>query len=421
MTPRERVKKTLNHIEPDRIAVDFGGTDVTGMHVSIISKLRAELGLSGVNKRVKVTEPYQMLGELDEELRRALSIDTISVGNPVNIFGFENTDWKSWCTFDGTEVLVPGKFNTEPDENGDVLMYAGGDKSYPACARMPKGGFYFDSIDRQKPIDDEGLRLEDNLEEFGLLCDTDIEFYKRQVDNLYANTDYALVGSFSNTSFGDIALVPGPMLKNPSGIRGIEEWYISTVSRKGHIYRIFEKQLEIELANLQRIFEAVGSKVEVVLVSGTDFGAQDSQFISTAMYRELYKPFHTEINKWMHDNTEWKTFIHTCGSVFDLTGEFIEAGFDILNPVQISAKRMEPVSLKKEFGEDIVFWGGGVDTQRTLPFGTANEVYREVIRHCEIFAPGGGFVFNTVHNIQCNTPIENVLAMFRAIKDFCGC
>ena len=420
MISRERITRTLEHKEPDKIPIDFGGTDLTGMHVSIISKLRQQLGFSDSENRVKVIEPYQMLGEIDEDLRAALGIDTIALLNPVNVFGFENNQWKPWKTFDGTEVLVPGKFNTVPEANGEVLMYAEGDKSYPPCAKMPKNGFYFDSIERQKPINDQNLRLEDNTEDFNLLSEADIDFYKEQVGHLCSYTDYAIISSFSNTSFGDISEVPGPMLKDPKGIRGIEEWYISTLSRTEFVYSIFEKQLEIGLANLKRLYEAVGNKVDVVVITGTDFGAQNSQFISTEMYCKLYKPFHLAVNDWIHDNTGWKTFIHSCGAIFELIPEFIDAGFDILNPVQISAANMDPGSLKKEFGQEITFWGGGVDTQKTLPFGKPDEVYRQVTSLCESFAPGGGFVFNTIHNIQCNTPIENVMAMFKAIKDISG-
>jgi uroporphyrinogen-III decarboxylase len=136
-----------------------------------------------------------------------------------------------------------------------------------------------------------------------------------------------------------------------------------------------------------------------------------------AAYRELFKPFHKRVNDLIHSRTRWKTFIHSCGSVFDLLPEFIEAGFDILNPVQCSAAKMDPRTLKKEFGRQIVFWGGGVDTQRTLAFGKPDEVYREVRERIEIFNEGGGFVFDAIHNIQGPTPLENIQALFRAIRD----
>jgi uroporphyrinogen-III decarboxylase len=153
-------------------------------------------------------------------------------------------------------------------------------------------------------------------------------------------------------------------------------------------------------------------------VSGTDFGAQNNLFISEDSYRDLYKPFHKAVNDWLHEKTRWKTFIHTCGSVVKLVPDFIEAGFDILNPVQTSAAGMDPTELKERFGEQIVFWGGGVDTQKTLPFGTPEEVRREVGQRLEIFGKGGGFVFAGIHNIQAGVPAENLITLFEAIRKY---
>jgi uroporphyrinogen-III decarboxylase len=162
---------------------------------------------------------------------------------------------------------------------------------------------------------------------------------------------------------------------------------------------------------------AVGDKFQVVFVSGTDFGTQRGLFCSLDSYRRLFKPFHRAVNDCIHRRTCWKTFVHTCGAVAKLVPDLIEAGFDVLNPVQCSAEGMDARQLKKEFGRDLVFWGGGVDTQTTLPFGAPEDVYRQVRERIDIFAPGGGFVFNSVHNVQSNVPLENMLAMFRAIRD----
>jgi hypothetical protein len=226
------------------------------------------------------------------------------------------------------------------------------------------------------------------------------------------------VGNFGGTSFGDIALVPGPMLKHPKGIRDMAEWYMSTVSRRDYVYRIFERQCEIALANLEKIYRVVGNRILIMLAVGTDFGQQNGPFISPGAYRDLYKPFHKQVNDWIHQHTTWKTLIHSCGSVRALLEDFIDAGFDILNPVQCSAAGMNPVELKKGYGDRIVFWGGGVDTQRTLPFGTPEEVRAEVRERIRSFAPGGGFVFNPIHNIQAGTPIENVLAIYETLKEY---
>lgn len=415
MNSRQRVLKALNYESTDRVPVDLGGTLCSGAHVSVIASLRQALGLDKPGEPVKVVEPYQMLGEVAADLREPLGIDVVNLPGPKNMFGFKNTDWKPWQTFDGTNVLVPARFNTEPEPNGDILMYPQGDKSVPASARMPKGGFYFDSIIRQKPIDEARLNPADNLEDFALIGDKDLKYYEQKANELYENTDLAIAAGFGGTAFGDIALVPAPWMKDTKGIRDIEEWYISTVSRRDYIKEVFAGQTEIAIRNLERIYQAVGNKVHVVFVDGTDLAAQNTLFCSPDGYRELYLPFSRKVNDWIHAHTKWKTLKHCCGGCEPLIEGFIEAGFDILNPVQTSASRMDPQHLVDNYGGRIVFWGGGVDTQHTLPFGTPDEVREQVAERVKIFSRKNGFVFNTIHNIQCNTPVENVLAMFEAL------
>jgi hypothetical protein len=415
MNSRQRVIAALNHQPADRVPVDFGGTVLTGAHISIISQLRRKFGLSA--KPVKVSEPAQMLGQVDAELADAVMSDVVYLAGPANVFGFEQTRWKPWRTFDGTDVLVPEKFNTEPSEDGSILMYAQGDKTCPPSARMPKGGFYFDAIIRQKPIIESLLKAEDNLEEFAVLDDKTLAQWQKNADELYRNTDRAISTGFPGTAFGDVFLVPAPFLKDPKGIRDIEEWYISTITRQGLIREIFDRQAEIAVENLKLLYQAVGEKVQMVFICGTDLAAQNSLFCSPQTYEELYAPYHKRLNDWIHRNTGWKTMKHCCGACEPLIGSFIKAGFDVLNPVQCSAAGMDPQTLVEKYGEDIVFWGGGVDTQKTLPFGTPREVYEEVKQRIRIFSQKNGFVFNSIHNMQCNTPIDNVIAMFEAVKD----
>ncbi len=416
MNSRQRVQKALNHEQPDYVPLDLGASAVTGMHVSAVYQLRQALELDPPGTPVKVVEPYQMLGEIDERLQEALGVDVVGLGGRRTLFGFENKDWKPWTLWDGTPVLVPGAFNTEPEPNGDILMYPEGDKTAPPSGRMPKRGFYFDTIVRQEPIDDSRLRVEDNLEEFGPISDDDLEYFAREADRLYRDTDKAILANFGGTAFGDIALVPAPWLKYPKGIRDIAEWYISTKSRFEYVYEVFRRQCDIALANLARIHDAVGDRVTAVFVTGTDFGTQHGPFISLDCYRRLFKPFHQRVNQWIHEHTSWKTFIHSCGSVISFLPDMIEAGFDILNPVQCSAAGMDPVTLKQRFGDKLTFWGGGVDTQKTLPFGTPEQVRAEVQSRLAIFGQCGGFVFNTVHNVQANTPVENLVALYTTIR-----
>jgi len=414
---RRRLQAVLEHKTADQLCVDFGAGGQTGMGVCAVHRLRKVL-LGEEDYRVKVTEPYQMLGEIDEDLRGALGLDVVGVSPRCNMFGFENTEWKPFrMPVDGTEVLVPGQFNYTKDDNGDLLMHPQGDTSVAPCAKMPKHSYFWDAVNRQQQIDEDNLNYLDNCEEFGLLSEADIAHFKRQVDWYYENTDAGIYLTIPGVAFGDIALVPAPFMKHPKGIRDVEQWYMSTAMHPDYVYKVFEHQCEIGLKNIRMLAEAVGDKVQVAFVSGTDFGTQRGLFISPQAYRELYKPFQKAINDQIHKLTNWKVFIHSCGSVYELLDDFVEAGFDVLNPVQCSAEKMDPASLKKEYGDQLVFWGGGVDTQKTLPFGTPDEVYREVRQRIDVFGQNGGYVFNSIHNIQSNVPTKNLLAMFRAIND----
>jgi uroporphyrinogen-III decarboxylase len=414
MTPRERLIRALNHREPDRIPVDFGATAVTGMHVSCVIGLREHYGLD--KRPVKVHEPYQMLGLIEEDLKRVLGIDVEGVFAVETLFGFRNENWKPWRMDIGTEVLVSGHFKVTKDANGDTLIFPKGDLSAAPSGRMPKNGFFFDTIVRQELIDEAKLNPEDNIEEFGPISEKDLQYFD-EASRQAAETGRGVIATFGGTAFGDIALVPAPFLKTPKGIRDIEEWYISTLTRQPYIHSVFEKQTEFALANLAKIKARVGDRVQAVFICGTDFGTQQSTFCSVNTFRSLYMPYYKRVNDWIHKNTSWKTFKHSCGAVETLIPSMIESGFDILNPVQCSAAGMEPKTLKKKYGGDIVFWGGGVDTQKTLMFGTPGSVREEVLRRCEVLGKGGGFVFNAVHNIQANVPMKNVVAMFETLKE----
>jgi hypothetical protein len=417
MSGREIVQKTLNHRQPDRIPVDFGGTAVTGMHVRCVAALRSHYGLE--KKPVKVHEPYQMLGWIDDDLKEVIGIDVEGVFPPETLFGFRNENWKTWKMPDGLDVLVPGDFNTTTDENGNTFLYPKGDLSAPPSGVMPQGGFFFDAVIRQEPIDDSKLNPEDNVEEFGPVTAEDLAYFKKETQRA-ATTGRAVIANFGGTAFGDIALVPAPFLKHPKGIRDIEEWYVSTLTRQDYIHQVFGQQCEIALRNLEKMKGVVGDIVDVVFICGTDFGTQRSTFCSVQTFRDLYKPYYRKINSWIHDNTSWKTFKHSCGAVEPLIKDMIECGFDILNPIQCSAKGMDAELLKKEYGDKIVFWGGGIETQSTLAFGTPVEVREQVLRRCAVFAENGGFVFNAVHNVQADTSIANIVALIDAVKEFNG-
>jgi hypothetical protein len=417
MTSRERVLTTLDHREPDRIPVDFGGTPVTGIHVSVVAGLRDHYGLEP--RLVKVHEPYQMLGTIDEDLKQAMGIDVEGVVPRETMFGFRNENWRPWTMPHGLEVLVSENFRTTVDERGDTLIYPKGNPSAPPSGRMPKTGFFFDTIIRQEPIDDEHLDPADNLEEYEVVSDSDLADLEADLEVAEA-TGRAVIAVLPGMALGDIAFVPAPGLERPRGIRDITEWYVSLKKRPEYVDNVFAAQVDIALENLARIHKQVGDRLDAVMTCGTDFGTQNSAFCSVETFEELWSPHYRKINDWIHDHTTWKTFKHSCGSVERFMRSFIECGFDIINPVQCSAAHMEPDHLKREYGRDLVFWGGGVDTQHTLPFGTPDEVRDQVLSRCEIFGAGGGFVFNTIHNIQAGTPVENVVALVDALQEAGG-
>jgi len=415
MTSKENFIKTVNHQQPERIVVDFGATSVTGIHALIIEKLRMYYDLE--KRPVKIIEPYQMLGEVDEELQEIMGVDVIGIFPKDNAFGVPNKDWKTFKTFWGQEVLLPGEFNCTYDEGGNLLIHPEGDSSVPASGKMPVSGYFFDAIERQEPINKSKLNPIDNLEEFGHITEENLTYWKEKVDAL-SKSNKAVIATFGGMALGDIALVPATNLKHPKGIRSVAEFYISTIMRVDYIKEIFEKQTDIAIENLKKIYDVVGNRVDAVFICGTDFGTQNSTFYAPETLDDLWAPYYRKMNDWIHQNTTWKTFKHSCGAIEPFMSKFIEAGFDIINPVQISAAGMDTKHLKRVYGDKLVFWGGCVDTQGVFAFGTPQQVKEQVQTQCRILAENGGFVFNTVHNIQANVPVENVVAMIDVVKNY---
>jgi hypothetical protein len=310
VTSREKLQICLNH-QSGPVPVDFGSNAVTGMHISVVAQLREYYGLE--SRPIKVVEPYQMLGEVDAELKGAIGIDVVGVFPYQTMFGFPLEDWKDWRTPWGQEVLVPGNFNTK-EEGGDIVIFPEGDMSVSPSGRMPEGGFFFDSIVRQPPIVEEELNPTDNTEEFPPISEAELDYYEHECRRA-AETGLGIIANFGGTAIGDISGVPGPGLKHPKGIRDVTEWYMSTLMRPDYLHQVFRRQTDVAVANLQKIFARVGNTPDAVFICGTDFGTQDSQFCSVDTFRDLYAPYYKRINSWIHENTEWKTFKHSCGAV----------------------------------------------------------------------------------------------------------
>jgi uroporphyrinogen-III decarboxylase len=302
-------------------------------------------------------------------------------------------------------------------KNGNTYVFPQGDTNYPPSAMMPASGYFFDSIERVPATDfDTELNIEDNLEEFTLISDEDVAYWKNALNRARA-TGKSVVANIGGTGLGDVALVPAMGLKNPKGIRAIADWYMSTMAREDFLHRIFDRQTDIAIQNLERINRVAGGCIDVIYVCGTDFGTQDSQFCSAEALNSLYGEAYRKVNNWIHQNTGWKTFKHCCGSIAPLLDTIIDMGFDIINPVQINAAGMDPHFLKETFGNRVTFWGGGIDTQKVLPLATPQQVKEQTHQLCDLFGKNGGFVFNSIHNIQANVPVENVIALMDAIGE----
>ena len=405
MNSRERVCKAINHQEPDRVPIDLGGSIVTGIMAGALVRLRQHLGLD--DRPVKVYDQFQMLGEVAPDVVERLGVDVLPVEPERIAFNLPNRDWKPWRLFDGTEVLVPGRFDVEVTPEGDWLMREGGDPAGPVVARMPRDGFYFDQLAitgwdldfvppplESRRDDPTWLRFDDDY----------LRYLQDLARALRESTEKAL------------QLTPWGVL-GPPGVGSVAEWLVVLATEPEYVRELMALGLERALENVRLLWEAVGDDVDILSIDGVDFGAQDREMFSPALFEEVYVPYYTPLCEWVHAHTPWKTSKHCCGSIPNLIEPMIRSGIDILNPVQTSAAGMDARWLKQTFGERIVFWGGGVDTQRVLPFGTPDEVYAHVAERVRIFAPGGGFVWNPIHNIQYNVPPENIVAAIQAVHD----
>jgi hypothetical protein len=418
-TPRKRLDNTLHHRDPGKVVVDMGSTSITGINANALAALRDALGLE--KRPVKIYEPLQFLGIVEEDLREALGLCVAEVTNDYTVFGYKNKNWKPWKMPTGLEVLVGDDFITTVDEKtGYTYIHPQGDRNAPPSGRMPPNGFYFDNVFHTfKEFDEDNFDGRDDFaEDYKVYTDEQLRTIEDHCNALYNNTDLGLIGGGALAGLGDFAYLPGPHIPYPKGIRDLQDWICVHQTSPEYVHQIFGLQTEIGLKNAKLFKQACGDKIQAMQISGTDFGTQRGPMMSPESFRTFYQPYYKQINDWIHQNTPWKTFYHTCGSIADLLPDFYNTGIDILNPVQCSAAGMDPRMLKEKWGDKFTFWGAGVDTQKTLPFGTPEEVYAQVTERLSIFAPGGGFVFNTIHNIQGPTPVANILAIFNAIKDY---
>ncbi len=408
MTPRERVLCTLNRLEPDRVPVDFSGHRSSGIAAIAYARLRDALGLEP--RPVRVYDPVQQLAVVDEDVLDRFGVDTIEMGRG---FALADEHWADWTLPDGTPCQMPAWASPERQEGRWVIRSASG----RVLAQMPDGAIYFEQCYWPFLEEDDLDRLPEALDE-NMWCavqsppgplaagDGGDRVLAEGARKLREATDRAIVGLFG-----------GNLFEMGQFLYRIDGFLMLLAGNPNRAHEFLDRLVEMHLASLEKFLGAVGDDIDIVLF-GDDLGMQSGPQISPAMYEEFFKPRHARMWRRAKELADVKVMLHCCGGVRPLLPHLIEAGTDAINPVQISCKGMDADGLKRDFGERLTFWGGGCDTRFVLPHGSPDEIRRHVAEQISIFKPGGGFVFQQVHNILADVPPENVIAMFDAAKEY---
>ena len=401
MRSRERVLAALDHRETDRVPVDFSGHRSSGIAAIAYPKLREYLGLPP--KPIRVYDVIQQLAVVDEDVLDRFGVDTIELGRG---FALDDDSWSPWTLPNGTPCFVPAWTPIERDDSRWVIR----SKSGRVLAHMPDGALYFEQTYFPFFEGDDPDAISDALGESMWTAiasppgPISSEQLREGAKRLRARTDRAIIGLFG----GNLFEVGQFLYRN-------DVFMMLLAGEPAHAQKFLDKLMEIHLANLERFLKAVGEHIDIILF-GDDLGMQTGPMMSPQMYCELFKPRHKLLWSRAKELADVKIMLHCCGGVRELLPHLIEAGVDAINPVQISCSGMDAAELKAEFGKDITFWGGGCDTRDILPNGTSEQVAEHTRRQVEILRPGGGCVFQQVHNILANVSAENVTAMFDAVN-----
>ncbi len=396
MGSRERILTALKHKEPDSVPVDLGATESSGITGIAYNRLKGHLGLGG---RTQIYDVSQMICKVEESVVERVGSDAI----PLLI---EPKNWKSWTLQDGSPAEIPARLDLRRLDTGEVVQLS---EDGQVVARSSPGSYYLDNVspplaDARSTADIEKYRYFKNFDWPDYIDET-YEDLRLKARKLYQETDRLIVGNLWVHIFAA-----------GQSLRGFENFMIDLIADQKLAQCLMENLMNVYMERVSKYAEAVGEYVQIIEVNddlGTQFGPQ----LNPELYRKMIKPYHQKLWRYVKEKTGCYLLLHSCGSVYDFIPDFIEMGIDALNPVQVSARNMDTAKLKKEFGSEITFWGGGCDTQRVLPFGTPDEVREEVKRRVDDLAPGGGFVFTQVHNIQPDVPPENIMAMYDALDN----
>ena len=404
MTSRDRVLKSLKYEEPDRVPVDLGGTlGATGIHAIAYNRLKKALGIKA--NKTKIYDPWQQLAKPEPEVLRKIGADVYPLT-------FSPESWREDVLPDGSACYLPVDWRPVKLPDGSWAQKFRG----KIISRMARSGLYYDPA--YSPLAHASI---DDLKDFD--WPAPYSFYRipsrdmpkepfvtlsKEAEYWYKNSDFALLGTFG-----------GGIFEAAYGLRGFEEFMQDLMVNRKFAEALLDRLVEANIEYAKRYLDAVNNYIQIIMVGGEDIGTQQGPVIDPDLYREIIKPRQERLWRFLKSNSDAFIFVHSCGSIYEFLSDFIDAGMDIINPVQVSAANMDSKKLKREFGRKVTFWGGGCDTQRILPYGTPEEVKKEVKRRIRDFAPGGGFVFAQVHNIQPDVPVENILAMYETVRE-CG-
>ncbi len=399
MTPRERIVATLRGEEPDRVPLDIGGTESSGLTGIACNRLRAHLGLPA--GRTQVFDTYQQVVKVAGDLRRRLEIDTV----PLLI---EPRQWRPAALPDGSPCEVPEKWRPQEDADGGLIVR---DEAGQVIARMPAGGFYFEPTcaplaDVREPAELDARAAPIESFDWPAYADETLDDIAARARRLFTETDSAIVANLQ------LHLLAGGQM-----LRGYEQFMIDLLVDKAMAHAILRRLTDAYKRRAEAYLARVGQLVQVVLVND-DLGTQNGPMMSPECYREMIWPYQKELFACIKARTHASLLFHSCGAVSEFIPLLIDAGIDALNPVQVSAAGMDTARLKRLFGDRLTFWGGGCDTQHVLPRGTPRKIEDEVKRRIADLAPGGRFVFTQVHNIQPDVPPENVMTMLDAFAKY---
>ncbi len=411
MNSRERIRAAVDHREPDQVPVDLGATPSSGISAVAYSHLKKHLGMPG--GEVRIYDVVQQLAQPEEEILDRFGIDVMDIGRAFNT---ADAGWYDMHMENGEAAQYPVWFRPEQEKDGSWAVPV---EDGTVIARMPAGGTFFDQTHfpylEGYPKDFKNLRDAMSQVLWSAMASSPWDqagrpdFWDQLREKTLAlrrRTNRALMVGFG-----------GNLFEWGTFLRRLDNFLMDLITDPKQVEAFLDALMAIHLETLDKVIQAVGDVGDIIRF-GDDLGTDNGPFMPPDIYRKLFKPRHQKLCDYVKKHSSMRTYLHSCGSIYKLIPDLIDAGFQVLNPVQTNCADMEPEKLKREFGRDVTFWGGGVDTRTVLNRAAPSAVKAHVKRRLDIFSPGGGYVFNPVHNILPEVPPENIIAMFEAVQEF---